>query len=68
MPWALNGIIYSTELLSYMIIYTNYLGYKSDPISVRFMLSIVINISTISQNLFVSHDFTILLPSNGNQA
>ena len=46
----------------------NILGCKSEPISVRFLLLIVMNLSTISQNLLESHYFTILLRSNGNQA
>ena len=46
----------------------NFLGYKSEAISVRFLFSIVIYLSTISQNLLESHDFTIPLRSNGNQA
>ena len=40
---------------------------KSEGISVRPLLSIMINIFTISQNLLESRDFTILLRSNGNQ-
>ena len=44
------------------------LNCKSGPISVRCLLSSVINRSTISQNLLESHDPTILLRSNGNQA
>ena len=39
----------------------NLLGCKSEPISVRLLLSIVISLSKIS-------DFMILLRSNGNQA
>ena len=46
----------------------NLLGRKSEPILVRFLFSIVIDLSTISQNLRESHDFTILLRSTGNQA
>ena len=46
----------------------NLLSCESGPISVRFLFSIVNNFSTISQNLHESHDFTIPLRSNGNQA
>ena len=46
----------------------NLLGRKSEPISVRFLFSIVIDLYTKSQNLLELHDFTILLRSNGNQA
>ena len=46
----------------------NLSGCKSEAISVRLLFSIVINLSTISQNLLESRDFTILLRSNGNQA
>ena len=46
----------------------NPLGCKSEPISVRFLFSIVVNLSTISQDMLESYDFTIPLRSNGNQA
>ena len=34
----------------------NLLGFKFEPISVRFLLSIVFNLSKISQNLLELHD------------
>ena len=46
----------------------NLLNCKSEPISVRSLLSSVINLSTISQNLLESYDFTIVSRSDGNQA
>ena len=47
----------------------NLLSFKSEPISVRFSFSIVIdfNLSTINENLLES-DRTISLRSNGSQA
>ena len=46
----------------------NLLSCKSKPTLIRSVLSNVINLSTINQNLLESHDFTIVLRSNGNQA
>ena len=46
----------------------NLLGCKSEPISAGFSLSIVYNLSKISQKLLESHDFMILLRFDGNQA
>ena len=46
----------------------NFMGCISEPISVRFLFSIVINLSTITQNLTESHNFTIPLRSGRNQA
>ena len=46
----------------------NLLSCKSEPISVKFLFSNVINHSTIGQNLLELQDFMILLRSNGNQA
>ena len=68
-----NGIVKSYDPRKFLLtaqkfakIYDkNLLSCNSEPISVRFLLSVVINLSTISQNLTESHDFTILLRSNG---
>ena len=44
------------------------LGCKFEAISVRFSFSTVINLSTICWCQFESHDFTIPVRFNGNQA
>ena len=44
------------------------LGCKFQAISVRFSFSVVINLSTICWNQLESHDVTVLVRSNGNQA
>ena len=42
--------------------------FRSESISVKFLFSAVINLSTVRQNLLESHDLAILLRSDGNQA
>ena len=44
------------------------LGCKSEPISVRLLFSILVNLSAISCHLLQSHDFAIMLRSKGIQA
>ena len=46
----------------------NLSGCKSEPSSVIFLFSNMINLSTTSQNRLESHDFTIPLRSDRNQA
>ena len=46
----------------------NLLAVKSEPITVIFWFSIVVNVCTISQKLLESHDVTIPSRSNGNQS
>ena len=74
-PLDRNGIVKSCDSNKFKLtarrfvrIYDrNLRGCKSEPISVRFLFSILINVFTINQNQFESHDFTIPLRSNGNQ-
>ena len=74
-PLDRNVIVRSKKVLAYCTKVCKNLRQKSrywtvnlNPFRQDFFFSIVIDLFTITQNLLESHDFTIPLQSNGNQA